>query len=77
MADQPAVSFQPPVPTDPTFGPGLIDSARVCELLGIKSRKLWELTNSGAIRVVRIGRRVLYDPADLRAFVDAQKSEAR
>lgn len=62
---------------DPTFGPGLIDARRSTALLGIKSRKFWELSNAGAFPTVRIGRRVLFDPADLRAYADKCKGGRR
>ena len=44
--------------------------------LGISERKLWDVTNQGAIPCVRIGRAVRYDPADIRAWIDAQKKRA-
>jgi hypothetical protein len=44
---------------------------------------MWELGNRGehgdptGIPRVRIGKRVLYDVADLRAFIDRQKGNRR
>jgi excisionase family DNA binding protein len=34
---------------------------------------LWELTRSGQLPTVRIGRRVLIDERDLDAFIDAHR----
>ncbi|MHC4563395.1 MAG: helix-turn-helix domain-containing protein, partial [Planctomycetota bacterium] len=39
----------------------------------LSERTLWGLTKRGNIRCVRVGRRVLYDPADLRAFIEDRK----
>jgi excisionase family DNA binding protein len=41
--------------------------------LGLSERTLRTLTRRGQIPCVRIGRSVRYDPADLRAWIDAQK----
>ncbi len=51
----------------------LLDAKAAASGLGISSRKLWELTNCGAISHVRIGRRVLYDPRDLDRFIEKAK----
>lgn len=53
--------------------PMLLDVHRTAKSLGIGERKLWSLTNCREIRCVRIGRRVLYDPRDLTAYIDGQK----
>lgn len=37
--------------------------------LCVSPRTVWTLTQDGSLTCVRIGRRVLYDPADVRAFV--------
>jgi excisionase family DNA binding protein len=44
-----------------------VDAARA---LNISPKTLWTLTARGEIAVVKIGRRVLYRPSDLQAFVD-------
>jgi predicted DNA-binding transcriptional regulator AlpA len=67
-------------PTPASDSPGsmlepLLDAKRSAEVLGISSRMLWSLTNAGAIPCVRLGRAVRYDPADLRKFIAASKSE--
>ena len=51
----------------------LLTPSEAAKALAIGERKLWELTNRGIIRAVRIGRAVRYDPADLAAFIAAQK----
>jgi excisionase family DNA binding protein len=45
--------------------------------LAISERTLWSLTRLGLIPVVRLGRSVRYDRADLQRFIDAQKCNAR
>lgn len=40
--------------------------------LSISPRKLWELTNCGTIKAVRIGRSVRYSDQSLRQFIDQQ-----
>jgi predicted DNA-binding transcriptional regulator AlpA len=50
----------------------LLDAHDTAEALSISERKLWELTNQGDIPCVRIGRRVLYAPHALRAWIDSQ-----
>jgi excisionase family DNA binding protein len=54
--------------------PTLWTSKEAAKALAISQRKLWGLTNDKLIPCVRIGRSVRYDPADIRAFIDAQKT---
>ncbi len=58
-----------------TTSPKLLVSAReAAASLSICEKTLWSNTAPrGSIPFVRIGARVLYDPADLRAWIDAQK----
>jgi excisionase family DNA binding protein len=51
----------------------LLTAPEAAKALAIGQRKLWELTNRGIIRAVRIGRAVRYDLRDLEAFIAAQK----
>ena len=51
----------------------LLSAKETTTLLAIGSRKLWELTNCGAIPHVRIGRAIRYDPDDLEAWVRRSK----
>jgi len=41
--------------------------------LAISERKLWSMTNSGEIPVVRLGRAVRYDLNDLDSFIQKAK----
>ncbi|XVJ59538.1 MAG: helix-turn-helix domain-containing protein [Tepidisphaera sp.] len=53
---------------------GLLDTTQVTAILNISARTLWSLVASGEIPVVRIRRRRLFDPADVRAYIEAAKS---
>lgn len=48
----------------------LMTADETAKALGVSARTVWTLTQEGALACIRIGRRVLYDPADVRAFVD-------
>jgi predicted DNA-binding transcriptional regulator AlpA len=54
--------------------PTLWTSREAAKALAISQRKLWDLTNRNIIPRVLIGRSVRYDPQDIRAYIDAQKS---
>ncbi|MCE5268051.1 MAG: helix-turn-helix domain-containing protein [Planctomycetaceae bacterium] len=45
-------------------------AGQTAKILCVSPRTLWTLTREGALHCVRIGRRVLYAPTDIRAFVD-------
>ena len=49
----------------------LLDAKATAEALQISPRSLWSLTHSGRIGHVRIGRRILYKPADIAAFIES------
>lgn len=51
----------------------LLRPADAARALSISPRKLWGLTAEGALPCVRVGRSVRYSPADLAAYVDAQR----
>ena len=54
----------------------LLSAHEAAETLGICEKSLWNFTQPrGAITSVKIGSRVLYSPDDLRAWIDAQKTE--
>ncbi|GIW96966.1 MAG: hypothetical protein KatS3mg111_0299 [Pirellulaceae bacterium] len=53
----------------------LLKPQEAAEALAISPRKLWEMTASGQIPAVRIGRAVRYDLADLRRWIDDQKQK--
>lgn len=50
----------------------LLSAAQASAMLGISKRLLWTLTNASQIPHVRIGRRVAYPVADLKAWVAAR-----
>lgn len=50
----------------------LLSAAQASAMLGISKRLLWTLTNASRIPHVRIGRRVAYPVADLKAWVAAR-----
>jgi len=56
----------------------LVSVREACYLLGsISPRHLWDLTAPrGPIPAVRLGKRVLYDPADLQRFIEQAKQKA-
>ena len=59
--------------TDRLDPPRLLLKAKdAATALAISPRKLWELTNTGDVRCVRIGKSVRYAVDDLREFIAAQ-----
>lgn len=53
----------------------LLTTAEASKALRISQRKLWSLTAPrGDLPCVRIGRNVLYTPADLDRFIEANKA---
>ena len=59
------------LPTTPGAAPILINSKAACKFLSLSPRRLWTLTNNGAIPSRKIGRSVRYVPAELAAWVAA------
>ncbi len=57
----------------PTLPKLLLSEKEAADALGICPRTLWGLMKARQIRCVRIGRRVLYDPRDLQAWIDRKK----
>ena len=52
----------------------LLAAREAAAALSVCPKTLWSITRPrGDLPCVRIGRRVLYDPADLRQWIDAQK----
>lgn len=52
----------------------LLDARQAAEALSICEKTLWSITQPrGDLPCVRIGRRILYDPADLRAWICTRK----
>jgi predicted DNA-binding transcriptional regulator AlpA len=59
------------LPNAPGAAPTLIKVPAACEFLCMGPRRLWTLTNNGAIPSRKIGRSVRYVPAELAAWVAA------
>jgi predicted DNA-binding transcriptional regulator AlpA len=59
------------LPNVPVAAPTLIKVPAACEFLCMSPRRLWTLTNNGAIPSRKIGRSVRYVPAELAAWVTA------
>lgn len=55
-------------PTEPMLI-GMADAAR---MIGVSARTLWSMANAGELPIVRIRRRVLFNVAALREWVDAR-----
>lgn len=51
----------------------LMTADQAAAALAISPRKLWDLTQSGEIPSLRIGRSVRYDPDDLRSWIVKRK----
>ena len=60
-------------PDDPAPALRLLTAAEAADALRVCRKTVWSLTKSGRLCPVRIGRRTLYDPADLRVFIAASK----
>ncbi|MDA1054624.1 MAG: helix-turn-helix domain-containing protein [Planctomycetota bacterium] len=60
-----------------TPAPMLLTPRQAANTLAISTRKLWSLTNCGEVPSLRIGRLVRYDPADLRQWIELQKTTPR
>lgn len=56
--------------------PLLLNCIEASKALGICTKTLWTLTKAGSIPCVRIGVRVLYDPLDLKRWIESQKTAA-
>ena len=63
--------------TDTELDPLLVDAKTAARLLGIGSRKLWEITNTRELPAVRIGRAVRYQMAEIQAFIERSKDKPR
>lgn len=53
----------------------LWDVKTTCRALWLGRRTLWQLSNSGKLPCVRVGRAVRFDPDDVRAFIEANKTK--
>ncbi|MDF1800811.1 MAG: helix-turn-helix domain-containing protein [Planctomycetota bacterium] len=82
QADTPSIASnsQGPSPGDEARSgerQALLSSAQVAALLGLSKRKVEELSASGKLPRIEIGRSVRYDPADVWEFVDRCKDQRR
>ena len=78
MTEHPSVTVDgrkhaAPVTTENNAGLLLWDKRQTAKALSISVRHLEDLTKEGVIKAVRLGRRALYDPADLRATIESLK----
>jgi excisionase family DNA binding protein len=55
----------------------LLDKADVADLLRVSVRTIDRLRVSGELRAVRVRGRVLFNPQDVQAFVNAQRKGRR
>ncbi|MFC1782009.1 helix-turn-helix domain-containing protein [Planctomycetota bacterium] len=55
--------------------PLLLSAKDTAKALSISERTLWTYTKNGEIPCVRLGDRVLYDPQDLRAWIELKKNK--
>ena len=62
---------------DTNIGRRLVKVKVAADYLAISERKLWDLSQSGVIPVVRLGRATRYDLIDLDNFVEKMKSNTQ
>jgi len=55
----------------------LVKVRAAADYLAISERKLWDLSQNGPIPVVKLGRAVRYDLADLDSFIENMKRIAK
>jgi len=55
--------------------PLLLSPRATAKALGICEKTLWTLTQRGEIPAIHIGRAVRYDISDLKAWIEAKKSQ--
>jgi excisionase family DNA binding protein len=58
-----------------TIDPILVNSRQAARALAICERTLAKMTQSGDLPCIRNGRRRLYDPDDLKVWVQQQKTD--
>jgi hypothetical protein len=56
--------------------PKLLDTAEAAKFLRMGKRTVQELAAERKLAFIKIGRSVRFDPADLRAFVEANRIKA-
>ncbi len=60
--------------TETPMEPLLMTARQTARALCISERLLYSITKLGELKAVRCGRRVLYDPADVRAWIESAKN---
>lgn len=55
----------------------LLNNQQAAEFLNISPHSLRGYVSRGMVPYVKIGRRTLFDPADLRAYIESQKVPVR
>jgi excisionase family DNA binding protein len=55
----------------------LLNNQQAAELLNVSPHSLRGYVSRGMIPHVKIGRRTLFDPAELRAYIESRKVPAR
>jgi len=62
------------MPIDPLVSPPrLLEVAHVAHRLSVSQRFVWQLIRDKKLAAIRLGPRWRVDPADLQAFIDAQR----
>lgn len=59
-------------PSTPHPDPILVGMTEAARMIGVSARTLWSMANAGELPTVRIRRRVLFNVAALREWVDAR-----
>ena len=57
--------------------PILIGARQAAKALGVCERTIWTLQQDEGLPFVKIGRRVLFDPQDLKTWVERKKMETK
>lgn len=60
------------VPDPSHTDPMLVGMTEAARMIGVSARTLWSMANAGELPTVRIRRRVLFNVAALREWVDAR-----
>ena len=55
---------------DNDFSQKWVDGEKVCKLLGICKRTLWDLRKSGKLKYSQFGRKILFRVSDVDAFIE-------
>jgi len=51
----------------------LLSIEEVSQVLHISERGIYRLVNSGELARVKVGQRTLFDPADIRRFIESRR----